>query len=352
MSTTHRRWLVVGVPPQRRYGWEIRASRIFEGLSQRRNAYVLHRPTLPVALRVATMHPSYVLETTSVAATDLLPSAALLAVAKRLMSLEVLDVHDHPVLQRNALGFGMSSREQDRLNSLFERNIASFSRHVVPSVTFGELANVPADRRIVVSNGTDVGSVRPGPWPSAPVIAMVSGAAPGRGIETLIDATRLVRLEHPEATLRLALVGTDDASGDYLRVVRRRVKDLPWLSVQTIPQSEIGAFLAQAMVIAVPHPPGAYMDASLPIKLFDAMAAARPVVVTPRIETALVVREAAAGKVAGSDTPEDVAHALVTVLGDEPQARRLGANGRSAAEAKYDWSVLSAALAEAVLGPE
>jgi glycosyltransferase involved in cell wall biosynthesis len=321
-GSTLNRWLVVGVPPQRRYGWEIRASRIFEGLLRRRPSFVMHRPTFLAALRLAATHRSNGLAGTAVAATDLLPSAAVLAIARRIMSLEVLDVHDHPVLQRDALGLGLLSRERDRLNTLFDANIASFSRLVVPSTTFAELADVPVDQRIVIPNGTDTGTIRPGRWPSSPVTAMVSGAAPGRGIELLIDAMGLVRLQHPDATLRLALIATDDASGAYMEDVRRRAHDIAWLSVQTIPHTGIGAFLAQAMVIAVPHPPGAYMDASLPIKLFDAMAAARPVLVTPRIETARVVREPAAGVVATSDTPEDVAHTLTLLLGDEALVSR------------------------------
>src|SRR5688572_7193496 len=120
-----RRWLVVGVPRKRRYGWEIRAQWIFQGLQRRRRSFVMHRPTPGVILRLVGMHASHLMPGTAIAATDFLPSAAL-AVASRMARLEVLDVHDHPVHQRQALGFKMGPGERARLNGIFDANIASF----------------------------------------------------------------------------------------------------------------------------------------------------------------------------------------------------------------------------------
>jgi glycosyltransferase involved in cell wall biosynthesis len=112
---------------------------------------------------------------------------------------------------------------------------------------------------------------------------------------------------------------------------------------------DLPAELARASVLAIPHPPGAYLDVALPIKLVDAMAAGRPLAITPRTESARIVRAADAGIVAG-DGPEALAAALVTLLDDAPLAARLGANGRRAAERDYDWRVIAAAVADRVLG--
>jgi glycosyltransferase involved in cell wall biosynthesis len=103
------------------------------------------------------------------------------------------------------------------------------------------------------------------------------------------------------------------------------------------------------MVLAVPHPPGAYMDAALPVKLFDSMAAGRPLVVTPRREMAALVERHGAGLVAAGDRAEDLAAALARVLEDPELGRRLGAAARAAAEEEYDWRVIGRRVAEEVL---
>ena len=117
-----------------------------------------------------------------------------------------------------------------------------------------------------------------------------------------------------------------------------------------VPYAEMPAFLAGASVVAIPHPPGAYMDVAAPVKLFDAMAAGRPVVSTPRVETARILRECAAGVIATSDTSGDLAAALAAVLSDREGAQRMGRQGRRCAVERYDWRVLSRQLADAVLG--
>jgi glycosyltransferase involved in cell wall biosynthesis len=53
--------------------------------------------------------------------------------------------------------------------------------------------------------------------------------------------------------------------------------------------------------------------------------------------------------VAASDTVDDLAAAIATLLGSATQRAELGANARRAAVERYDWRVLSTALADAVL---
>jgi glycosyltransferase involved in cell wall biosynthesis len=82
------------------------------------------------------------------------------------------------------------------------------------------------------------------------------------------------------------------------------------------------------------------------------MAAGRPVVVTPRVETAAVIRRHDAGVVAGGDTADDLASALRSVLDDPVAASRMGAAGRRAAEETYDWRIVGDRIADEVLRRE
>jgi glycosyltransferase involved in cell wall biosynthesis len=105
-------------------------------------------------------------------------------------------------------------------------------------------------------------------------------------------------------------------------------------------------------VLAVPHPPGAYMDVATPVKLFDSMAAGRPVVVTPRLEAAQIVTTHRAGLVAASDDVDDVAGAIAWLLQDRALREELGANARRCAVEQFDWRLLASELATALLGAD
>jgi glycosyltransferase involved in cell wall biosynthesis len=111
----------------------------------------------------------------------------------------------------------------------------------------------------------------------------------------------------------------------------------------------LDAFLGETAVQVIPHPPGAYYDVSTPVKLFDAMAAGRPLVVTPRVETRAIVESERAGVVTASDAADDLAAAIARLLADEPARRELGDNARRAAVERYDWVVLADRLADVLL---
>jgi len=165
-----------------------------------------------------------------------------------------------------------------------------------------------------------------------------------------VSAVARVRAEIPEVTLRLALAPTGPASAAYLRDLAPQLRrSSPWISLHEVPYRELGAFLGAASVLAIPHPPGPYLDVATPVKLFDSMAAARPLVVTPRLETRMIVEECRAGVVAASDDADDLADAVMTLLRSDSLRRTLGENARRCAVERYDWRVLSAGLADAIL---
>jgi glycosyltransferase involved in cell wall biosynthesis len=94
------------------------------------------------------------------------------------------------------------------------------------------------------------------------------------------------------------------------------------------------------------------MDVALPVKLFDSLAAGRPLVVTPRTETAAIVAARGVGVVAADDTTEALAAAIAELVGDPARARRLGTVAREVAERDYDWRVVGDRIAAEVLARE
>ncbi len=336
------RWAVVGVPDRLADGGTLRARHLFRELIARTNALEFYRPGLAMMGRTL-RHPGSILPGVNIAAAELLPQATV-ELASRMTRLRVLDLHDHPTLQREAFGLGFDKNERQQLNRLVATNEQAFETVIGVSESFLALAQVATGKGWVVPNGTDTSTIRPGPWPIEPAVGFVSGAAPGRGIEGLVDAVRLVREEIP-ARLLLALVATGIESREYLRELCDRLAPDQWVSIESVPYTDLGTFLSRCSALAIPHPAGPYMDAALPVKLFDSMAAGRPLIVTPRFETVRVVAATGCGVVARSDEPTDLAGAIVASLRDESAARRMGSAGRIAAEERYDWRVLGNAVA-------
>jgi glycosyltransferase involved in cell wall biosynthesis len=347
--------VIAGVPASGSTGGPIRARHVFSALSERTNAVTTGahgRRGLPSLGMILASRSGGWQRATDVATTQLIPRIGLPLLRGEVRA-AVLDVHDHPGLQAEGLGFSITQEERRGLDRLFEANVEAFTHLVAPSASFAELCHLPSNRVRVLPNGTDTTRLVPQPPPADPVVGMLSGAAPGRGIELLVEAMKLVRADQPTATLRLALSATGPASAAYLRDLQADLaRRHPWVWLGSVPYPDIGAFLGAAAVLAIPHPPHPYLDVATPVKLFDSMAAGRPVVVTPRVETAAIVTASDAGLVAASDRAEDLASAILGLLDDESLRRRMGENARRAAVERYDWRVLANRLADAILGPE
>jgi glycosyltransferase involved in cell wall biosynthesis len=261
-------------------------------------------------------------------------------------------IYDDAVAQSRALGLGISPERAAETREVRRRNEELFRWHVVPTASFADLIGLDPDRVVVGGNGTVAAHVRPGPWPEVPAVGYVSGAAPGRGIDRLIEAAREVRSAIPDTRLLLWLIATGPADVEFIASLRGATSGDDWIEIGTAPYAELGTTLARATVLTIPQPASDYADVALPVKLFDSMAAGRPLVVTPRRETAAIVERGGAGLVAADDNPASIAEACVRLLADDALARRMGAAGRAMAEREFDWPIVGNRIADEILQRE
>ena len=358
-GTEYGDWVVMLELYRQRWGGDLRRAQIFRRLADRTGARVANGwsvrsmarviGTMPFVLR-ALPTPLRLSRPRLAASEQLRPD--MLRLIRRVADPAVVAIYDDPVAQTASLGMTMSPAKRALYGARRDENLAAFRWHAVPTRSFAEMVGMDPATTIVAGNGTDVAHIRPGPWPDRPAIGMVSGAAPGRGIETLIAAARELHGRLPDLQLLLWLVPTGPESEEYLGDLRASTANDGWIDIDTVAYDDIGASLARATVLTVPHPPNDYMDVALPVKLFDSMAAGRPLVVTPRKETRALVERHDAGVVAAGDTADDLARALLGVLDDEPAARRMGSAARVAAERLYDWDVAGDRIADEVLKRE
>ncbi len=335
-------------------GGDIRRARIFERLAERQHATVVNDwPTFQRKIRGRRWQAWLPRRgrRPHLAASEMATSSWV----PRIVSLSdpvAVAIYDDPVSQARALGIPLSDERVAELGHRRRLNEDAFRWHVVPTRAFAEAHALDLDRIIVGRQGTVAAHVRPGPWPDAPSIGMVSGAAPGRGIETLIEAARMIRGEVPDVRFYLWLKATSVAEEAYIDGLRSMIRGEPWIEIEPAPYAQLGATLAKATVLVIPHPAIEYMDVILPVKLFDCLAAGRPLVVTPRLETVAIVEPNGVGVVSRDDHPASIAEACVRVLADPELARRMGAAARALAEREFDWPVLGDKIADEILRRE
>jgi glycosyltransferase involved in cell wall biosynthesis len=166
--------------------------------------------------------------------------------------------------------------------------------------------------------------------PGRPVVLYTGTFEGYQGLPELLAAVPRVRAEVPEAAF--VLVGAEESGGTTiershmdlvrsgaLRVVRRQ------------PRERIPRFLALADVVVSPR---AYGD-NLPLKVFDYLAAGKPIVATD-IPAHRSVLDDDRALLTGAWSP-DLARAIVRLLRDPELAARLGEAGRAYSEERFGW---------------
>src|SRR5829696_1240852 len=151
-----------------------------------------------------------------------------------------------------------------------------------------------------------------------------------QGLETLVEAARLAGPQAVEVT-----VAGDGAERGAVadRVRRDRVANVRLVGpVAAGAVPGLYASCDAAVVLLRDRP---LFAGALPTKLFEAMAAARPVVLAARGEAAELLGGLGAGLVAAPEDPRSLADALRRLAADRALARALGARGRAAVLRDY-----------------
>lgn len=106
-----------------------------------------------------------------------------------------------------------------------------------------------------------------------------------------------------------------------------------------LPKSRMPAVLSTADILIVPLK--VQLTGAVPSKLYEAMAMAKPVVLVAESEAAAIVQEAKCGLVVRPGDVSGIADALRFLLTHSERRREMGANGRRAAEEKYDRATIA-----------
>ncbi|HET9121849.1 MAG TPA: glycosyltransferase family 4 protein [Solirubrobacterales bacterium] len=152
-----------------------------------------------------------------------------------------------------------------------------------------------------------------------------------QGVGTLVDAAELLD-DSPE--IQFVIAG-DGAEGPELR---RRLADGRAPNVTMlgrVPHERIPELYAEADAAVVLLRDRPLFEGALPTKMFEAMSAARPLVLSAAGEAATLVKEVSCGVVVPPERPQELAVAVADLSRDRARAGRLGAAGRQAVVEGY-----------------
>jgi glycosyltransferase involved in cell wall biosynthesis len=188
---------------------------------------------------------------------------------------------------------------------------------------------------IILLNASNPNHFRESSVPKQPTVFYVGGFSEQLGTSLLLSAMYKVREQVPEANL--VLVGSPLPS--YREEFNKKIAKMPFVRVYPkINYFKIPEIIERVRVCVLPYLHNVYLNLCNPVKLFDYMAAGRPIVTTRSRIISHIVEDAECGIVTGFDS-DTFAQGLVQVLKDDKLANRLGKNGRVAALTKHSWDI-------------
>ncbi|MBZ5570905.1 MAG: glycosyltransferase family 4 protein [Acidobacteriia bacterium] len=172
------------------------------------------------------------------------------------------------------------------------------------------------------------------PWSDRTMSVAYIGSIPqARGIHELVRAMSLLPSDSP---VRMTLAGRF-----WSEALHAELAQLPgWNRVDyvgSVHPSEVPHLLSCVRAGVVVLRPVENYVCSMPIKLFEYMAAGIPVIASDFPLWREIVDGAKCGLLVDPSSPADIAHAIQSLISSPEQAQQMGARGRTATEVTYNW---------------
>lgn len=178
------------------------------------------------------------------------------------------------------------------------------------------------------------------------VVAYVGTLGMAHGLETVLLAAERLRDWHDVVFL---LIGEGAEREQLVQRSRElRLTNVYYLGKQ--PREKVPAYLAAADVCVVPLRRREIFKTAIPSKMFEAMAAAKPVILGVEGEAKEILLDARAGIAVPPDDSDALVKAILRLLERPELARALGANGRRAVREKYSRQQQATAYLELLAG--
>jgi glycosyltransferase involved in cell wall biosynthesis len=205
----------------------------------------------------------------------------------------------------------------------------------------------PRPALAVVPDGTRLAGAGAAPSPAVPaagerpVIAYAGHLYGWKGVQVLLDA--LARVPEADGLIVGGQVGEPDLGRLQAQAAALGIADRVRFTGQ-VPPGDVAGLLARATALVLPNTPSAVSTRyTSPLKLFEYMAAARPIVASDLPALREVLRHEDTALLVPAGDAAALAAALRRLLDDEVLAARLAGAAREAV-ARYTWATRAARL--------
>lgn len=254
---------------------------------------------------------------------------------------ELRDLWPESIAAVGAAGDGLMLSALARLAGFLYHRV---DRIVSVTESFADILEergVPRGKVAVVRNGVDLEEFVPrdrddslrgelGISPDDFVVAYVGTIGMAHGLSHVAEAAEATAGEG----VRYLIVGEGAEKSSLVEAVRARgLANVTFLDGQ--PRERVPATLAASDAVLVHLRDDPVFQSVIPSKIFEAMAMAKPIVHGVRGESAGIVRRADCGLTIEPEQPLELAAAVRALMNDPVMRKRLGENGRRAAEREF-----------------
>ena len=182
-----------------------------------------------------------------------------------------------------------------------------------------------------------------------PIVIWVGGYYPWHDLDLLLRSFTLVLQRHPSA--KLVLVGDGPTRQLIAQKIQQNGLQQSVLMTGAIAHAEVPKMLAIADLAVVPSAPvpASHGGTGTPLKLFEYMAAGKPIVATALNQAAEVIQNGHNGLLVDAGDVDRFAEAMLTLINDPIERDRLGQNARRQAVDQYSWEEYTRRLEEIYL---
>jgi glycosyltransferase involved in cell wall biosynthesis len=201
---------------------------------------------------------------------------------------------------------------------------------------------VPAERIFVNPNGVDPDRFSPEVSPDRIrkrcglegklAIGFSGGFKAWHGIDSFLDSVPAIADPHPE--VRFVLIGAAETEA-YSRRIKPPHSDRVIFS-GLVPYGEVPEWLAAMDILVAPYPPMEFFYFS-PLKIFEYMAMAKPVVASRQGQLGEVISDGENGFLFEPGSLEEMLEKMRGLLDDAELRRRLGEEARRTIMENYTW---------------
>lgn len=175
-------------------------------------------------------------------------------------------------------------------------------------------------------------------------IVYTGGVGPHRGIDTVIRAMQ--KIPDQFVLIVAGKISSPSVKNHLCQLIREENVEHKVVVSGYLPFNQFLSYMIAADVNIIPHNRNGHTDNTIPHKLFQAMYAKRPVVVSSCQPLQRIVEETGAGYVFEADNPFSLANLLRWILEHEEDARSKAMNGYKAVqEGNYNWEYTGKQLA-------